>query len=210
MLPAIKVLRHGDIGCVEHHVVGDQELTHAHGRGSGRLMQSRPSDIGAAAYVLGQAGSQGFELAPPDVLQPAALVDTRRITIEIYGNAEAVPQSVPDLEGDLNALLLRRTIQRHEGNHVQGTDARVHAPMLTKVDRVDGDLGRAQDALGDRVGWPYKGEYRAVVIDIRALVQQPHPADRDDCAPDPCDHRGVTTLGEVWYALDPVVAWHFV
>ncbi len=181
----------------EVDVVGDERHARADDDGAGAGMRRRGAEVGRPAR-RGHLGRQPLELAAPDVLEVPAGRIGGCLLVQVHRHAEARRDGGAGLPGQRHAVGHRRALDRHEGDDVDGAQARVLAAVRPEVDVGDGPFDERQDGSLDAVGVAGEGEDGTVVRRVRGMVEQadafdaPHGVGhgRDDLGPASFAHVG--------------------
>ena len=114
----------------------------------------------------------------------------------------AGPNLLPGMTRQGDAILYRHTVNRHKGQNINGPDARMLSPLVTKIDQFRGLAHAAQGRFGYRLRLSGQGDDRPIVV--RVAVQVEHR-----CALDAAHGRDqrlnpfvIAPLGKIRNAFD--------
>src|SRR5438132_1444916 len=108
-----------------------------------------------------------FERAAPDVFEPLARRTTGRLFVEKDGNTETIRDDRAGRFRRGDSVRHGRVLQRYERDDVDGSEARMHTLMSSKIDVRDGALEEREDRLLNRARGADKSKDGSVVSGIR-------------------------------------------
>ena len=135
----------------EVHVVGDQNGTRADSGGAGGRMRLIRSEVGAPLGLL-HAKRHAVHASSPNTRQASPVVGRRGLLVQEHRHVKALSDERGSALRQRHALFHRRTLQRNEGHHVDGADARMDAVVRAQVDRVDRRGEQAKYSVAERAG----------------------------------------------------------
>ena len=151
---------------------------------------------------LADVGRLAIETTAPRVLQRPARRRQRRGFVEINRDREAAPNFGSSGMRDPDAVLERRTRERHERLHVGGSHARVNAHVRAKINQFRRLCDTQERGFQDRAGLPRERDHAAVVIRVGFKPQQRDAAGALDGPRDGRHYAGVAAFGKIRNALD--------
>ena len=190
-----------DVARLEVDVEGDEEGSGADGDGAGAGVHACGAEVGLTAEMR-DVGLEALVLGLADIRQDDPLRARGGLGVEVDGQVEALRDVGAEATGELDALVHRRLAERHEGDDVDGADARVLALVLLHVDLRDGDLDGTLHRHGDRLGLAGEGQHAAIVVDVRRPIEEVDVRCRGHDSRQGIDDLGAPALAEVGDALD--------
>jgi hypothetical protein len=149
-------------------------------------------------HLLGEA----FELSAADVLEVPPRRRCGGLLVEVHGHAVALGDRGGRRPGQLGARLHRRALDRHEGDHVHGAEARVLARVLPEIDVAQRFAEQGQHRRTQGGGVAGQRQDRAVVRRVRRDIEHGDALGRGHSLHDRGDYVSAASLADVRHALD--------
>jgi hypothetical protein len=141
-------------------------------------------------------------LAPPNIRQAPPRRRRRRFAVQVDGDAEPIGDRGSEGPRHFDAVGHRGPGERHEGDHVDGSDARVFACLVLHVDLGHGHGYRPLQGLQDRGRLAGQGQDSPVVARVAGSVEQVGAGHALDGRDQPVHHIEPPALAEVGDRLD--------
>ena len=177
-----------DIPCHEKFAGPD----YGNSGGGMRAVPSKAADVGRQGCV-GQLA---------DVFEAEALGAQGGGFVEIYGDAEFVPDAAAGLMRESGAVIESEPADGNEGDDVGCAEARVNAGVAREVDEFGCGANGREGCRADGLGRAREGHDRAVVVGVRSDVEELDAGGGGDGASDARDDDGIAAFGEIRHAFD--------